>query len=108
MDQQKQNLENSTLILVLSISSILVCCCCGPLGLIMSIVALVLANKQIGLYTANPELYNSNSEINTGRIIAIIAIVLNSICTLLSIAYAIMFALKPEAMMDSLHKYQTY
>ena len=75
MEQQK--LPNSTLILVFGIISIVTCCCYGVLGLIFGIIALVLANKATKMYMENPELYTGFSNVKTGRILAIIGIVLN-------------------------------
>ncbi len=75
MEQQK--LPNATLILVFGILSIVTCCCYGVLGLIFGIVALVLANKAISLYKENPELYSDYGNVKTGKILAIIGIVLS-------------------------------
>ena len=54
---EKQKLPNGTLILILGILSIITCCCYG-IGLILGIIALVLAKKDIVLYATNPELYS--------------------------------------------------
>ena len=64
-------LPNATAVLVLGILSIVVCFICG-------IVALVISNKDMALYRANPELYTTSSynNIKTGRICAIIGIAL--------------------------------
>lgn len=74
---EKQKLPNSTLILVFGIISIVTCCCYGVLGLIFGIIALVLANKATKLYMENPENYEGFSNVKTGKILAIIGIVLN-------------------------------
>ena len=76
---EKQKLPNATVVLVLGILSILTCCCWGIIGLILGIVALILAKKDIILYNENPELYDGYSNINTGRVLAIIGIVLSSL-----------------------------
>jgi hypothetical protein len=64
-------LPNATATLVLGILSIVVCFICG-------IIALVISNKDIALYKANPELYSAASynNIKAGRICSIIGIVL--------------------------------
>ena len=64
-------LPNATAVLVLGILSIVVCFICG-------IVALVISNKDMALYRANPELYTTSSynNIKAGRICAIIGIAL--------------------------------
>ena len=81
MEQQK--LPNSTLILIFGIVSIVTCCCYGVLGLIFAIVALVLAAKASKVYNENPDLYTGYNNVKTGRILAIIGIILN----ILFIAY---------------------
>ncbi|MFV0564491.1 MAG: CCC motif membrane protein [Flavobacteriaceae bacterium] len=73
--EQKQ-LQNSTLILVLGILSIPACCVWG-IGLILGIITLVLANKSSKLYMGNPEMYTGFSNVKTGKVLAIIGIVLS-------------------------------
>jgi hypothetical protein len=77
MEQQK--LPNATLILVFGILSIITCCCYGVIGLILGIVTLVLANKATKVYAENPELYTGFQNVKTGKILAIVGIVLNVI-----------------------------
>lgn len=74
---EKQKLPNSTLILVFGILSIVTCCCYGIIGLILGIVAIVLANKATKLYMENPETYDGYSNVKTGKILAIIGVILN-------------------------------
>ena len=82
---EKQKLPNATAVLILGILSILTCCCYGIVGLILGIVALVLAKKDLTIYIENPELYEGFSNINTGRILAIIGIILSSIYLIFTI-----------------------
>jgi hypothetical protein len=82
---EKQKLPNSTAILVLGILSILTCCCWGIIGLSLGIVAVILAKKDLILYYEKPEQYEGIANINTGRILAIIGIVLSSIYLLANI-----------------------
>ncbi|MBC6997870.1 CCC motif membrane protein [Cytophaga sp. FL35] len=77
MEQQK--LPNATIILVLGILSIVTCCCYGILGLIIGIVTLVLAKKAKDIYLENPELYSDFNNVKTGKILAIIGIVLSAL-----------------------------
>lgn len=72
-----QKLPNATAVLVLGILSIITCCCYGVLGLILAIVALFLAKKDLTSYKTNPSLYTNYSNLNTGRILAIIGLVIN-------------------------------
>lgn len=83
MEQQK--LPNSTLILVFGILSIVTCCCYGIIGLILGIVAIVLASKAEALYIQNPELYSGYQNVKTGKILAIIGVVFSVIYVLLMI-----------------------
>ena len=82
---EKQKLPNSTAILVLGILSILTCCCWGIIGLTVGIVALILAKKDLILYNENPEQYEGIANINTGRVLAIIGIILSSIYLLANV-----------------------
>jgi hypothetical protein len=82
---EKQKLPNASAVLILGILSILTCCCWGVIGMILGIVALILAKKDLALYAEDPEKYLGYSNINTGRILAIIGIVLSAIyliCTI--------------------------
>lgn len=76
---EKQQLPNSTLILVFGIISIVTCCCYGIIGLPLGIVALVMANKATTIYAENPEIYTGFQNVKTGKILAIIGIILNAI-----------------------------
>jgi hypothetical protein len=84
---ERQTAPNSTLILVLGILSIITCCCYGVPGLVLGIVALVLANKAKQTYLANPELYTGYGNVKTGKILAIIGIVINAIFVIFIIGY---------------------
>ena len=75
---EKQKLPNSTLILVFGIVSILTCCCYGFIGLIFGIIAIVLANKATKIYAENPEDYTGYSNVKTGKILAIIGVILSA------------------------------
>lgn len=85
MEQHK--LPNATAVLVLGILSVVGCCCLGLPGVIFSVIALILANKDMKLYKANPELYTNYNNLNTGRIIAIIGLVI-SILVILKMIYS--------------------
>lgn len=87
--ETKEQLPNSTLILIFGIASIVTCFCYGVLGLIFGIIALVLAKKAIQLYNANPELYTGYENVKAGRICAIIGVVLSSLYFLVILAYLI-------------------
>ena len=80
----KIELPNATVILVLGILSIVTCCCYGVLGIILAIVALVLANPATKLYDSNPGKYTEGSykNMNAGKICAWIGLIL-SVVTLI-------------------------
>ncbi|SHM50384.1 CCC motif membrane protein [Chryseobacterium polytrichastri] len=75
MNQQK--LPNATAVLVLGIVSIIGCCCYGVVGIITGIVGLYLFKKDNALYKQNPDLYSDYSNLNTGKILCIIGIILS-------------------------------
>jgi len=75
MEQQK--LPNATLILVFGILSIVTCCCYGVFGLIFGIIAMILAAKATNVYKENPEMYSDFGNVKTGKILAIIGIILS-------------------------------
>lgn len=76
---EKQKLPNASAVLILGILSILTCCCWGIIGLVLGIVALILAKKDTTLYMENPELYQGYTNINIGKVMAIIGIILSSV-----------------------------
>lgn len=82
----QQSLPNATAVLILGIVSIVSCCCYGLPGIICAIVGLVLYNKDKVLYQQNPQLYTNFSNLNTGRILCIVGIVLNILTILYLIA----------------------
>ena len=85
---EHENLPNSTAVLVLGILSIVFCWCYGILGVILGIIALVLANKDLKLYKANPEKYSESSykNLSAGKVTAIIGLSLSGLFLLYVIA----------------------
>lgn len=88
---EKRELPNSTLILVFGILSILGCCCYGIAGVIFGIIALVMSKRAMEIYNADPELYTGYQNVKTGRILAIIGLVLSVLSVLGTIASIIMY-----------------
>jgi hypothetical protein len=78
---QQTPLPNSTAVLVLGIISIVGCFCYGIIGLITSIIAMVLAKKDMALYNANASLYTPSSynNLKAGRTCAIVGIILSAL-----------------------------
>ncbi|WP_353083842.1 CCC motif membrane protein [Flavobacterium sp.] len=79
---ENQKLPNSTAVLVLGILSILTCCCYGLFGMILAIVGLYLTHKDLIVYNVAPDKFINFSQLNTGKILCIIGIVLNAITLL--------------------------
>jgi hypothetical protein len=75
---EKQNLPNSTAVLVMGILSIVLTCLYG-LGLVLGIIGLVLGNKGKKIYKSNPELYSGYGNLNAGWTMSIIGVVLNGL-----------------------------
>ena len=73
----KEQLPNSTLILVMGILSILSCCCYGIVGLIFGIIAITLAIRATRLYKEAPENYSGYGNVQAGKIMGIIGVILS-------------------------------
>ncbi len=106
----QQNLPNATTVLVLGIISIVSCWCVGIVGLVLGIIALVMASKSAKLYAANPNLYTASSYSNmkAGKVCAIIGVCLSSIYVAYIIVYFLIlgaaFSALPWAeMMNQVH-----
>ena len=84
-------LPNATTVLVMGIISILGCCCYGIIGIVCGIIGLVLAKKDTALYQQNPAAYNNYSNLNTGRILCIIGLVISSIAFISNIVLIAMY-----------------
>jgi hypothetical protein len=80
-------LPNSTAVLVLGILSIPTCCCYGVGGLILAIIAVILAKGANQAYLLNPESYTESSykNLKAGKICAWVGLAL----AILAIAYII-------------------
>jgi predicted PurR-regulated permease PerM len=88
---ERQQLPNSTLILIFGILSIIGCCCYGVLGIIFGIITLVMAKRATEIYNAEPELYTGYQNVKTGKILAIIGLVLSAISLISSIVMLIVY-----------------
>ncbi|MBL7810864.1 MAG: hypothetical protein JNL57_01455 [Bacteroidetes bacterium] len=82
-------LPNATAVLVLGILSIVGCFCYGIIGVILGIIAMVLASKDMQAYKLNPGIYSAGSYNNmkAGRICAIIGVCLGALYIIVLIAY---------------------
>lgn len=92
---QQKSLPNSTLTLVMGISSVVSVCCCyyafGLVGIALGIVALINYKKDMVLYTSNPEEYtlSSYNNLKVGRICGIVGLVLSSISAFFLLIYVV-------------------
>lgn len=88
-----QKLPNATAVLVLGIISIVTVCCYGIISVITGAVGLYLAKKDGTLYQANPTMYSNYSNLNTGKILCIIGIVLGALYLLLVVFFLVTFGI---------------
>lgn len=88
-----QILPNATAALVLGIISIPTCCCLGIVGLVCGIIAIVLGNKAMAIYKANPSAYNISSynNANAGKICGIVGTVFSALYILYLVIYLVFF-----------------
>ena len=88
---EQRELPNSTLILVFGILSIVGYCCYGIAGIIFGIIALVMSKRAMEIYNTDPHLYTGYNNVKTGKILAIIGLVLSGISILITIVSLIVF-----------------
>lgn len=86
-----QKLPNATLALVLAIISYVACCFYGLGGIVLSVIALVLANKDKKAYLLQPENYDNYGQVKTARILAIIALILSTLIFLFCVGAILFF-----------------
>ncbi len=101
----QMSVPNSAAVLVLGILSIVLCFCYGLIGMVLGIIALVLASKGNALYKANPGAYSLSSynNLKAGKICGIIGVVLSSLYLIFIVIYIVIlgaaFAAMPWDMM---------
>ncbi len=90
------------------------CCCYGIVAvipLIISIIGLVAANKSLKEYAANPEAYSaqSKSNVSTGKILNIIAIIFNGIVVLFFMGVLVIYGtLFSSALFDEFRNFKDF
>jgi uncharacterized membrane protein len=110
--QTQRPLPNATAVLVLGILSIVTCFCYGILGLILAIIALVLASKDKRLYAESPDVFSPTSykNMNAGRICAIIGLILSALYLIFVVAILAFFGFEamgnPDEMMRRMQELQ--
>ncbi len=108
MNEQRLPADPLSVILgIVSLFMVLLGCCCGLAGIpvvIMGIIGLVAANKSLKLFQENPENYShrSQSNVKTGKVLNIIAIILGGLHVLWMALYFIIYgSLFSSALMDA-------
>jgi hypothetical protein len=103
----QRQLPNATATLILGIISILTCCIWGG-GLVLGIIALVLAGKDKKLYLLNPEAYTKGSyeNLKAGKVCAIIGVIISALYLLLIVIAIGLFGIavltNPQALQQAL------
>ena len=91
----QQNLPNSNTILVLGILSIVFCWwkLVSIAGIVMGIITLVLAKREIAAYNEAPKKYTISSlnNVRTGRTCAIIGLIISVVIFVLAVLFLIGF-----------------
>jgi len=84
----QQPLPGASTVLTMGILSIVgTLFCCGPFGVIFSIIGLVKAKTATQLYQQNPENYTDYSNVKTGKILSYIGLGLSLVSLVLFILY---------------------
>ena len=102
----KVDIPNSTAVLVLGILSIVGCCCWGIVGIICGTAAMLMAKTATDLFYANPERYTEKSFSNakTGKMCALIGLILSGLSLVSSIAMWISYGFAalsdPQSIID--------
>ena len=91
MNGLKMNAPKSNAVLICGILSIVTCCCgSGFVGIAIAIIAIILAAKSKKEYELNHDLYDENSlgKVKTGKICAIIGLILGIVVFIITIIAA--------------------
>ena len=103
---EKQPLQYSTLIYILAIIS-LPLCCCGGFGIITAGIAFFIARSELNKFYDNPDAYSNQDNIYTGKIIALMVLIINALY-MMYVAYSIYTIGWSELMRQSEEMMKTY
>lgn len=81
---EKEKLQYSTLIYILSIIGLPLCCCSG-FGMIPAAIAYYIATNELKKYYKNPDKYTHQDDIYTGKIIALVILIINVLYLLFTV-----------------------
>lgn len=85
---ETRKLPNATISLVLGIISFVACCVTSGLGgLVLSGIALFLANKDKKTYLEDPEAYDNYKQVSTARTVAVVGLALAGLSIVMSIIF---------------------
>jgi hypothetical protein len=73
---EKQQLQHATLIYILAILGLPLCCCAG-FGIVPSGIAYYLAQSELKKFYANPDTFTDQDNIYTGKMIALVVVIIN-------------------------------
>ena len=98
---------DSTAVLVLGILSIVFCCCYGVIGLVLGIIALVLANKGNQFYILDPAKYTLTSfnNLKAGKICAIIGLSISALYIIFLVIAILINGFKVDQMPYDMYNY---
>lgn len=98
-----KKLPNATAVLILGILSVPTCFCYGIIGLVLSIVALVLAHGDQKLLNDDRDgVYRNYSTLVVGRVFASIGLVLSAVFFAMVVYIASMSTEEQEAFLENL------
>ena len=84
----QQSLPEASTVLAMGIIAVVsTLTCCGPLGMVFSLIALAKAKKARRLYQNQPESYTDYSSVKTGRILAYVSLALSLLFLLILVLY---------------------
>ena len=88
-------LPNATAVLILGILSIVSCFCYGIFGIILGIIALVLASKDLSKYKIDPKRYTlgSLSNLKAGKVCAIVGLCISAVYLIFIVIYVLILGL---------------
>ncbi|GGH03523.1 hypothetical protein GCM10011416_23080 [Polaribacter pacificus] len=94
---EKQPLQYSTLIYILAVLGLPLCCCAG-FGILPSGIAYFIARSELKKFYTNPEIYSNQDNIYTGKIIALVVMIINALY--LAYFFYMLYSIGWEALQD--------
>jgi len=73
---EKQKLQYQTLIYILAVAGLL-CCCIAGFGILPAGIAYFIGHSELKKYAKNPDMYDNQDSIYTGKTIALIVLIIN-------------------------------